>query len=252
MDKKRRIRRSNLGLVVLLLAIIGLVLFFNQYVVDTLPIARFATPTPSPIPESLEEEADTLVEEGSLFQAIDLYKQAIIISSGSPNLSALYVKLAHTQILAGEYEEAKTNAENALLLNNQSPLALAELGWAFSFLGNELEAEKSLLAALELNPESVEAHAYYAELLADQADYDGAAIHSRRALELNDQSLVALRSRGYVLYFTGNYEESAAVFEEAVALNNEVADLHQFLGLSYWALARYDDAIAQFNEADRF
>lgn len=252
MDRKRRVRRSNIGLVVLLLALIGLVWYFNQYVIEDLPIAQVPTSTPTPVPETLEIEADTLTNEGNLLQAIELYKQAIIISSGSPNLSSLYVKLAHTQILAGEYEEAKTNAENALLLNNQSPLALAELGWAYSFLDNTIEAEKSLLQALNLNPDSVEANAYYAELLADQGDYDGAAIYSRRALELNDQSLVALRSRGYVLYVTGNYEEAAAEFEQAIAINNRVADLHQFLGLSYWALARYDEAIEAFSIADQF
>lgn len=252
MDKKRRMRRSNMALVILLLALIGLVWYFNQFVMETLPIGQVSTPTPSPIPESLEEEGDRMAEEGNLFQAIELYKQAIIISSGTPNLSALYVKLAHAQILNGNYEEAKTNAENALLLNSQSPLALAELGWAYTFLGNELEAEKSLLQALELNPDSVEAHAYYAELLTDQGDYEGAAAHSRQAVELDDRSLVALRSRGYVLYFTGNYEEAAAEFEQAIAINDRVADLHQFLGLSYWALALYDEAIEEFSLADQF
>lgn len=252
MDKKRRLRRSNIGRVVLFLALIGLVAYFNQFVMDDLPIAQVPTPTPTPVPEALEQEADALFEEGNLFQAIELYKQAIMISTGLPNLSSLYVKLAHTQILAGDYEEAKTNAENALLLNNQSPAALAELGWAYSFLGNELEAEKSLLQALDLNPDSVEAHAYYAELLADQGDYEGAAVHSRRAAELDDHSLVALRARGYVLLATGNYEEAVVEFELALAINDRVADLHQFLGLSYWALARYDEAIEEFNVADTF
>ena len=252
MDRKRKMRRSNAGLVVLLLALIGLVMYFNQFVIEDLPMAQVNTPTPSPIPESLEQEADTMAEQGNLIQAIDLYKQAIILSSGAPNLSTLYVKLAHAQILAGEYEEAKTNAENALLLNNQSPQALAELGWAYSFLGETIEAEQSLQQALALNSESVEAHAYYAELLADQGDYDGAAVHSRQALELNSQSLVALRSRGYVLYYTGNYEEAAAEFEQAIAINSRVADLHQFLGLSYWALGNTDQAIESFSVADQF
>jgi tetratricopeptide (TPR) repeat protein len=252
MDKQRRRRRTNPAFVVLILALIALAVYFDQYVVEELPIAQAAEPTPTPIPESLEQEADRLSDQGNLFQAIELYKQAIGVSTGSPNLSSLYVKLAHTQILAGDYEEARTNAENALLLSNQSPRALAELGWAYSFLGNDFEAEKVLLEALALNPESVEAHAYYAELLADQQNYDGAATHSRQAMELDDQSLVALRSRGYVLYFTGNYEESIAVFEQAIAINRQVADLHQFLGLSYWALARYDEAITAFNEADRY
>ncbi len=252
MDKRRRRRRSNPALVVLILAIIGVVLFFDRYVVEDFAIAQVPTATPTPIPESLELQADDLVNSGNLFQAIDLYKQAIIVSPGSSNLSSLYVKLAHAQILVGEYEAAKTSAENALLLNDQNPKALAELGWAYSFLENDLESEKALLQALELNPDSVEAHAYYAELLAVQGDYDGAASHSRTAVQLDSQSLVALRSRGLVLYYTANYEEAAAEFEQAIAINNRVADLHMFLGLSYWALQLYDDAIESFNVADTF
>jgi tetratricopeptide (TPR) repeat protein len=252
MDKQRRQRRTNPAIVVLILALIGLAWYFDQYVMEELPIAQAPTPTPTPIPESLEIEADRLVNEGNLHQAVDVYEQAIIVSSGAPNLANLYVKLAHTEILIGEYEAAKTNAENALLLNEQNPRALAELGWAYSFLGNELEAEKALLQALELNPDSVEAHAYYAELLADQADYEGAAIHSRQAVQLDNQSLVALRARGYVLYYTGNYDEAAQQFEQAIAINGRVADLHQFLGLIYWTLGRYDEAIERFNVADTF
>lgn len=252
MDKKRRQQRTNPALVILFLALIGLVWYFDQYVVEELPIAQAATPTPTPVPEALELQADQLAADGQLHQAVDMYKQAIIVSTGMPSLSGLYVKLAHNQILIGEYAAAKTSAENALLLNDQNPLALAELGWAYSFLGNELEAEKALLQALELNPDSVEAHAYYAELLTDQGDIDGAAIHSRAAIQLDQNSLVALRARGYVLYYTANYEEAALQFEKAIAINDRVADLHQFLGLVYWSMGRSDDAVERFNVADTF
>ena len=252
MDRKRRRRRTNPALVVLILALIGLVWYFDRYVVEELPIAQAPTPTPTPVPEALELQADRLVDEGQLHQAIELYKQTIIVSSGAPNLADLYVKLAHNQILIGDYAAARTNAENALLLNDQDPRALAELGWAYSFLGNQVDAEKVLLQALELNPDSVEAHAYFAELLTDQGDYEGAAIHSRQAIQLDQNSLVALRARGYVLYYTGNYDEAALEFEKAIAINDRVADLHQFLGLIYWSLARYEDAIERFNVADTF
>jgi tetratricopeptide (TPR) repeat protein len=252
MDKKRRQQRTNPALVILILVLIGLVWYFDRYVVEELPIAQAPTPTPTPAPESLELQGDNLVNEGNLHQAIDLYQQAIIASTGAPNLSSLYVKLAHNQILVGDYAAAKTSAENALLLNDQNPQALAELGWAYSFLGNQVDAEKALQQALDLNPDSVEAHAYYAELLTDQGDYEGAASHSRTAYQLDNQSLVALRARGYVLYYTGNYEEAAQIFEQAIAINDRVADLHQFLGLIYWTLTRNDEAIEQFNIADTF
>lgn len=252
MDRQRRQRRTNPVLVVLILGLIGLMWYFDKYVVEDLPIARAATPTPSPIPESLELQADQMSSEGKLYQAVELYNQAIIVSTGSDNLDNLYVKLAHNQILTGEYEAAKTSAENALLLNDQDPRALAELGWAQSFLGNEVEAEKALQQALSLNPDSVEAHAYYAELLTDQGDYEGASVHSKEALQLDNQSLVALRARGYLLYYTANYELAAEQFRQALLINSQVADLHQFLGLAYWSMGEYDLAVESFNNAARY
>jgi tetratricopeptide (TPR) repeat protein len=248
MDKKRRLGRTNPVFVLFILIMIGMVWYFDQFVVEELPVAQVPTPTATPVPEALELEADSLVAAGSLFRAIDLYKQAIIANPADPNL---HIKLAHAQILAGEYQAAATSAQNALLLNPENPKALAELGWTLTFLGNPIGAEEALQQALALNPDNVEANAYYAELLADEGDYENAALYSRRAVELDGTSLVALRARGYVLYFTGNYEEAAVEFETAIEQNNKVADLHIFLGLCYWTLSRLDEAIDAFNEADR-
>ena len=217
-----------------------MVWYFDQFVIEELPVAQVPTPTATPIPEVLEFEADNLLEQGSLFPAIEMYKKAIIANPADSNL---HVKLAHAQILAGEYEAAVTSAENALLLNDENPKALAELGWTLTFLGDPFGAEEALEQALELNPDSVEANAYYAELLADNGEFEDAAAYSRRAVELDSSSLVALRARGYVLYYTGNYEEAILEFQSAVELNDRVADLHIFLGLCYWSLGEFDLAI---------
>jgi tetratricopeptide (TPR) repeat protein len=248
MDRKRRFGRTNPAFVALIIIMIGLVWYFDQFVVEELPVAQVPTPTATPVPEALEFEADQLVEDGSFFPAIEMYKQAIIANPADPNL---HVKLAHAQNLAGEYEAAVTSAQNALLLNDENPKALAELGQTLTFLGDLFGAEEALLQALELNPDSVEANAYYAELLLDLEDYEEAASYSRRAIELDSTSLVALRSRGIVLYYTGNYQEAALEFETAIEQNNRISDLHIWLGLCYWPLGLYDEAIDEFNEGDR-
>lgn len=248
MDKKRRFGRTNPAFVALIIIMIGLVWYFDQFVVEELPVPQVPTPTATPVPEALEFEADQLAEQGSFFPAIEMYKQAIIANPADPNL---HVKLAHTQNLAGEHEAAVTSAQNALLLNDENPKALAELGWTLTFLGDTFGAEEALIQALELNPDNVEANAYYAELLAEQGDYEEAALYSRRAVELDATSLVALRARGYVLYYTANYEEAAVEFESAIEENDRVPDLHLFLGLCYWTLDRLEEAIDEFTAANR-
>ncbi|MFN2143719.1 MAG: hypothetical protein ACK2T7_00125, partial [Anaerolineales bacterium] len=68
MDKKRRQRRTNPALVILILFLIGLVWYFDRYVVEELPIAQAPTATPTPVPESLELQGDQLASEGQLHQ----------------------------------------------------------------------------------------------------------------------------------------------------------------------------------------
>jgi tetratricopeptide (TPR) repeat protein len=249
MDKQRRMRRSNPALIILFIAIIGAVIYFDQFVVEALPLPQAPTYTPSPIPESLENEADLLFEEGNLHQAIEVYNQAILLDPHDPTL---HVKLAHTLTLAGRYEEAQTSAQNALLLNPENPKALAELGRSLNLMGDIVGAEDALKQALELDPNSVEAHAYYAEVLMDQDLVEDAAFHSRKAVELDPASLDARRARGYVLYMTGNYDEAEVEFAAALDINDRVSDLHLYLGLVYWAQGRLDEAINEFNLADTF
>jgi tetratricopeptide (TPR) repeat protein len=245
--RKRRRRRSNPALIVLLLALIAAVLYFNQFVVEQLPVALNPTATATRNPESILQEAQQEYADGNLIRAIELYTQAIQVD---PTSSTVYVDLARVQILAGQYEAAQTSASNALLLNPENPAAYSVLGWALSFIGDPLEAEQNLQRALELDPDNPEAQAYYAELLTDQGDYEQAGEMSRRAVELAPDSLVAHRSRGYVLWLTGNYEEAVVEYQRAIEINSSIADLHLSLGRVYWNLEEFQLALDEFALAD--
>ena len=247
MNKRRKMRRTNPGLVVLLLALISAVLYFDRYVVEQLPVDIRPTATATRNPEALVQQAEQFYSDGNLFRAIETYQQAIL---ADPDDSTTHVNLARVQVLAGQYEAAQTSAQNALLLSPSNPAAHAILGWSLSFLGDPLSAEQELLTALDLDSDNVEAHAYYSELLADQADYEGASEYSRRALELGPGSLAAHRARGYVLWLTGNYDDAIIQYQAALTINSAIADLHLSLGRVYWALDRNQDAIDEFNLAD--
>ena len=75
--------------------VFGLVLlfgyYFNQVYLPTQPNPFMATPTPTRSPESYVTEAETLFNDGKLFQATEAYKDAI---RSSPQDSTLYVALA--------------------------------------------------------------------------------------------------------------------------------------------------------------
>ena len=110
MNRRRR-RPNYFGWVVFgLVVLFGY--YFNQVYLPTTDMLAGPTPTETRSPESYVTDAEKLFTEGKLSQAIDSYQAAI---NASPQDPTLYVALARVQVWAGLYEEAQSNAENALL-----------------------------------------------------------------------------------------------------------------------------------------
>jgi len=253
----RRRKRPNLfgwtlfGLVVLF----GY--YFNQVYLPAQPNPFEATPTATRSPESLATEAENFFKDGKLLQSIEAYQEAI---NASPQNPSLYIAVARIQVWAGQYEEAKANAENALLLNSDSSMAYAVHAWALDFLGgdeNRAEALNSIQKAIELDDRNAVAHAYYAEILIDTGlfeNYDKAAEESRVAYALDPNLLETRRARAYVLENIGgdqiNYELAIQEYRSAIELNPNIPILHMELGRNLRFLEVYEEAIKEFTLAD--
>ena len=241
--------------------IFGLVVLFgyylNQVYLPAQPNPFEATPTATRSPESLATEAETLFKDGKLLQSIEAYEEAI---KASPQDPALYIAIARIQVWAGQYEDAKANAENAMLLNSESSMAYAVYAWALDFLGgeeNRAEALDSIQRAIELDDRNALAHSYYAEILIDTGlfeNYDDAAEHSRVALSLDPNLLEARRARAYVLENVGadlyNYELAVQEYRAAIEMNPNLPILHMELGRNLRFLEVYDEAIREFTLAN--
>ncbi|MBN2500489.1 MAG: tetratricopeptide repeat protein [Anaerolineales bacterium] len=248
MQKKRRRRRSNPMILIPLLIVVCVALyFFGNFIADP-PTPLFQpTVTATRDPEALFNQAASFYESGNLERAIEAYREIVMVDAGNPSV---YTELARLQILNAEYEAAETSARNALLLSPENPDALAMLAWSVSFLGRSAEAEEALLRAINADPNHALSHAIYAEVLADQGDYERAGVESRTAYDLAPERLEVLRSRGYVLELTGNYDEAIDFYERALAINGNISDLYISLGRAYRALGLYDEAIAAFVQAN--
>ena len=225
--------------------------FFNQVYLPSQPNPFEATPTVTRSPESFVTEAEALYTEGKLPQAIDAYKSAI---NASPQDPLLYISIARAQVFAGQYDDAVSNAKNALLLSPNNARAYAVLGWALDFQeGKNSEALDAIQKAIEIDPNDAVAHAYYAEILVDSGLFENlekAAEESRIAIGLNPNLLETRRARGYILEATGNYEEAIREYEAAIAINSNISTLYIELGRNYRFLQAYDKAITAFTRAN--
>ena len=253
----RRRKRPNLfsWLIFGLIVLFGY--YLNQVYLPAQPNPFEATPTATRSPESLATEAETLFKDGKLLQSIEAYEEAI---KASPQDPALYIAIARIQVWAGQYEDAKANAENAMLLNSESSMAYAVHAWALDFLGgeeNRAEALDSIQRAIELDDRNALAHSYYAEILIDTGlfeNYDDAAEHSRVALSLDPNLLEARRARAYVLENVGadlyNYELAVQEYRAAIEMNPNLPILHMELGRNLRFLEVHDEAIREFTLAN--
>lgn len=239
----------------------GLVVLFgyylNQVYLPAQPNPFEATPTATRSPESLATEAENLFKDGKLLKSIEAYEEAI---KASPQNPALYIALARIQVWSGQFEEAKANAENAMLLNPESSMAYAVHAWALDFIGgetNRAEALSDIQKAIELDDRNALAHAYYAEILIDTGlfeNYDLASEHSKIALSLDPALLEARRARAYVLENVGadrlNYELAIQEYRAAIELNPNIPLLHMELGRNLRFLEVYEEAIKEFTIAN--
>jgi tetratricopeptide (TPR) repeat protein len=251
----RRTRRSNPWIIIILLLAIAAVAYFNWAVVPTLPPLFVSTPTVTTSPESFVSEAESLVSQGKYSVAIQQYKEAIKVDPTNPSY---YLTVAELEIYTSQYEQARQDAGNALILNPNSALAYGLKGWADGFLGNYLDAQSAINQAIQLDATIPQLYSYKAIILslmvadgsADIGTLDQAIEASRLAIDMSPSALETHWARGLVLELTGNNEDAVTELQAAISQNANISEIHLALGRNYRALQEYDQAVEEFNRAN--
>lgn len=182
--------------------------------------------------------------------AIDFFQQA---AAKDPNFALAYAGLADCYILGGNSlpwsdtevrRNAKEAAMKALARNDtlseaHTSLAVVNMLYEWDFTSAETEFKK----AIELNPNYVTAHHWYAELLATMGRHDEAISEITRALALDPMSVIIIRDLGMHYYYEGKYELATQQAQAALALDPEFVPAHRLLGLAYMKQGRSREAI---------
>ena len=256
---RRRKRPNYFGWAIFVLVVL-FGYYFNRVYLPASPILAGPTATPTHSPEAYATEGEQMFQEGKLPQAIEAYQAAI---NASPQDPALYVALARIQVWAGQYVEAQSNAENALLLSSTNAMAYAVRAWALNFqIDKNGQALEAIDEALKIDPNNARIQAYYTEILTDSgfANYDKAADHSRLALQLDPNIVETHRARGYLLARVPdpepnpdpitNLEEAIQEYKAAIEINPKLSLLFLEQGQNYRNLQAKDEAIEAFTLAN--
>jgi TolB-like protein/Tfp pilus assembly protein PilF len=194
--------------------------------------------------------------EPEFFRAIEYFKKAVEIdpkyARAYSGLADIYNTLGWYGVLTGKeaLERADSFSRKALAIDGalaeaHTSLAFALHSYGWDWAGSEGEHVK----ALELDPNYVTAHLWYAFFLMAMGRLDEAEQQMKQALALDPLSLVQNSYYGWVLYFARKYEEAAEQILRTLDMDPKFLIAHFILGLVYAQQGKARQSIREYELA---
>ena len=191
-------------------------------------------------------------------RGIDHFQRAIELS---PRFAPAYAGLAGCFcLLAGHglevlsvpeaMSQARDAAAMALELSPDSAEAHAVMGMVeMKYEWNWAKAERHFLRAIEINPSYSQAQLWYSIYLTAVERHDEAVVVARRARELDPLALPANINLAQQLYEAHRYQDAIDHLNAAMELAPAAWGMHWSLGQAYRGLGRQDQAIESLERA---
>jgi len=175
-----------------------------------------------------------------------------------PNYALAYTGLADTYNLLGFYgfmspleavPKGTAAAVKALEIDESLAEAHASLAFASLFLDWDwFTAEKEFQCALELNPNYIPAHYWYAVYLVIMGREQEAIAEARRAQELDPLSVNAHWYAGMIYYFLHQYDPAIKNLQKALDVDPGFSLGHLFLGRAFDLKGMTEEAFAAWQK----
>lgn len=193
-------------------------------------------------------------------RAISYFDQAI---EKQPDYALAYSGLGDAYIMLGNQEallgglspqenipKAKSALTKALNLDKSLAEAHASMAWVTIWeTGDRLLAMQDIRRALELKPDSVNAHHYLALLHLIQSEFDQSLLEMNKALQIDQFSMVINVNIGTILLRQKRYDEAEAQCRKSLELDPNFPRAQWVLGLVLEQKGNYDEAILAFQKA---
>jgi tetratricopeptide (TPR) repeat protein len=146
------------------------------------------------------------------------------------------------------WEEAERELERAIELNPNSAQAHLHYSWYLCSQDRLTESRTAILRAKELDPFSIIIHANLANYFHMRRDYDGALVQTRKALELEPDAPIVLLFHGMACWGKELYEEATAGFKKLVDLTGGGPGFKGYLAYSYAKVGLHEKVLAILDE----
>ena len=151
------------------------------------------------------------------------------------------------------FPKAKAAASKALeidesLADVHATLGMIHIWFDWDWAGAERECKR----AIDLNPNSGDAHRAYALLLFYTGRHEQSVVEGRRARELDPLSLINNSLEGMFLHYAGRDDEAVASLQKTLELDPNFWIAHLTLSKVYTRRRMYPEAIAELSKARNF
>lgn len=179
-----------------------------------------------------------------------------------PRFAAAYACVADAYALLGTtfgatvepsaaMQEAKEAATRALELEPDSCEAHTSLAWIrYRFDWDWSGAEEEFARAVALNPGDAQVHHWRADYLTAMGRFDEALAEIRRARELDPFSVLINWNVGRILYFARRYDEALGELRKTLDMDNDFGRAHTFLEYIYRLKGMDAEAFAEHLRVD--
>jgi tetratricopeptide (TPR) repeat protein len=190
-----------------------------------------------------------------LSQAIDYFTQAIVKDPTDPQP---YVGLADCYNLLREfgamppseaYPRALAAAQRAVELDDTSAEAHNSLAFAtFWWSWRGATAEREFRRALELDPNFVRAHHWYATYLLALHRHAEALDQIEQAQRLEPSSSAILADKGLLLWMSGRHDEGVSLLRQLEKAQPSFSSTHDYLARIFWEQKDYAGALLEWRQ----
>lgn len=197
-------------------------------------------PTATPLPSDLATLGVTLVLQGDLQAAADLFERAI--AQRPDNIDYLH-EYGKVLLELGEAEQSLALGDRILDLNPTDPRGYALRAQALVWLSRPSEAIPAALAGLSVNDRYAPLYAALARAYTNTGRYIDGVEAGESAVEVDPASIEARRGYAYALTWVGRNAEATAQLEIALALDERYLPTYFELAVQYLAQDRDQEAI---------
>jgi TolB-like protein/DNA-binding winged helix-turn-helix (wHTH) protein/Tfp pilus assembly protein PilF len=186
-------------------------------------------------------------------QAIESFSSAVAID---PKYAEAYAQLADTYNLMGQYSwmdpgtarsQAWAAAEQALSIDPSLSEAHAALGFSdWFYRWNPIDAETEFRKAVALDPNNVNAHHWYEQMLMTSGRFSEAEQQLQAALSVDPRSPILRTNLGWLYEYEGRFPQAIDQMQQVLQENPNFLVAHYKLWYVYAAMGDQTQAAQQF------